>query len=480
MFSICPAACLRGISVRYTWLGFTTDPSSATGSSGSPAEAGKLRCAGPAPRAQVRIVPGAEDPGNRRRRLDAERRARSEACAVLRLNAGRGGGEREQFRFAPWLTTLHGTVVGEGGLLLAKQQYSRAALGGCRNPGHPVYFIVSLLEPPVKTAGRAYVEFEVAGLGDYEDMYSIQFGVMSEDAPPEGWMAEAPGQHLVGSESRDDVVCPSPCAPRQPGKGPSGAGRPGDWFVGDRVGLLVDSGRMQVFINNGLIARPIRDYSSGRLKHTPDRSPAGAVFAEGLLSTVRFAVRFRGRGSGHAVRIVDRAPYPGDGLAARPPQPASGEGGGAAAAAPHPPGTQQGSAGGAAGGAECSSSEWETEEDWDSRSPAEGSSSGHAGAEDSDSGGSTGPAGFPGPVVVTNSVARGWDPCHDPLSKQRAELAAMGFSRAAVETALAFNGGDVPASVGWLLDPANLYWLGVTGALGVSPRLAASCPLVGC
>jgi hypothetical protein len=421
----------------------------------------------------VRIVPGAEDPGTRRRRLAPERLARSEACAVLRLTAGAEPGGRERFRFAPWLTTLWWTIVGEGGLLLKKER-----LGGRSESDHPTKVVVSLLEPPVRTAGRAYVEFEVVGLGDEMDMHSIQFGVMSLDVPPDYWMAEAPGQHMVGSESRRDAVSRSPCAPRQH-KPQGDAGRPGDWFEGDRVGLLVDSGRLYVFINNALIARPVRVYTNGRLSHTPDQSADRGIFAEGLLSTVRFAVRFRGSGSNHCVRIIEGAPYPGDDsdIVATPPTtfpnvsctaavPREGQ---PEASVALPEATVDSAVG-------CceSSDEWETDEDWgsdcQSKSSAEGSDT-EAGRAAQQTAAARTPQ-HQGRRVVLN----GKEVFLDDRAQQRQEMAAMGFSRDAVEMALAFNGGSVEASVEWLLDPSSLQWLAIVGAGG--PRVSIQMRLL--
>jgi hypothetical protein len=262
---------------------------------------------------------------------------------------------RQRFRFAPWLTTYKGAEIREGGLVLAKQEY-KALLS---NTAGRVVVATSLLEPAVKTSRRTYVEFEVAGLGDPEDRFPIQFGVMSMELPPDGWMAEAPGQYMVDAASRNDVVgdCSSGQVQYTEGcitRGRFGVGE-GDWVVGDRVGLLVESGRLQVYINNRLIAGPN--------SHSGDRG----IFAEGLLSTVRFAVRFRGYGNDHAVRIIDNATSPGKHTVKQSSQMSTAEGSRTdeMESRKHPTGKSEIAIKEQENGdISTSESQWETDEDW--------------------------------------------------------------------------------------------------------------------
>ena len=65
-------------------------------------------------------------------------------------------------------------------------------------------------------------------------------------------------------------------------------------------------------------------------------------------------------------------------------------------------------------------------------------------------------------------VSNGKEYFLDDQTQQRDQMAAMGFSREAVETALAFNGGNVEASVAWLMSPSSREWLDIVGAGGVS------------
>ena len=141
----------------------------------------------------MRIIQGAEDPGDLRARRQTARRARA--------GFGGGGGGGSGFRFPASLASVRAAAVLEGGRAVA-QEPSREVPGAGRDAR-----VVALLEPAVATAGRAavYVEFEVTGLEPRSprSFMAIQFGVTALDIPTAEELDVTPGTYVFDAQVRD-------------------------------------------------------------------------------------------------------------------------------------------------------------------------------------------------------------------------------------------------------------------------------------
>jgi hypothetical protein len=174
------------------------------------------------------------------------------------------------------------------------------------NTAPRVSCVSALLEPAVQTAGRAYVEFAVAAVDGDSHLNGILFGVTPLDTPPDSDVWQSQGAHMFHAGSCQ-YTSMAGMSYSLIVAGFGGADGEGGWgwtprgdAVGDRIGLLVEAGKLYVYINGRQAAQP-RWYAA--------RAGGGNSIAL-LPPVVRFAADIPGHRGGNSVRIVKDAPIP--------------------------------------------------------------------------------------------------------------------------------------------------------------------------
>jgi hypothetical protein len=227
---------------------------------------------------QVRLVSKARDP-------------------LVRWDFGGDG-----FRFAgPPLLSARGAIISGDGLVLIKDIY-RPSFSSVAPPYRPV---LAFLDPAVRTAERAYVEFLVeAAVGNLSDSERILFGVTELQEPTAQCGVQLCAKSFTIDPGSQTLWHGGACLNLQIYPFPRKR-RPRNAAAGDRVGLLVAGGRLGVFINGN----PAFFSYVPPFEHPAYRSVVENQFVT-LPPTVRFMVNLPESDGGTLIRIIKNAVPP--------------------------------------------------------------------------------------------------------------------------------------------------------------------------
>ena len=116
-----------------------------------------------------------------------------------------------------------------------------------------------LLEPPVATSGRAYVELLIEKANS---LCRLMLGVTAHDAPPTDGNAVGDSPEAVMLQCSDSTA--------RIGGSDCDFGATGRRGAGERIGLLVSRGRLFAYVNGARIGGPLSESLPPRVRFAVD------------------------------------------------------------------------------------------------------------------------------------------------------------------------------------------------------------------